>query len=237
MPLYSDAGSGRLHSAFSEVISYIWTYLVVFTSCRTFEWQRRILLMWPWQVYGWWHTIWRGTETWIRWSCSRTCYWSVHTSWAAVQTKRTSVMKKLMYVQECTSISHGVLFVSSIVYDRPSLAGITSGDNSFAATVTAPSRISKNIGNRLQYLQCMEALHARCNSSRSYQIHQRRSLQRSEWLWLEHVSARVAALFGLRCAFQEQLTWNANVAQSPMFEELRFGKKEDKVCSFISEFQ
>jgi len=44
--LYSDAGIGRLHSAFSEVISYCWTCLVVFTWYRTFEWQRRILLMW-----------------------------------------------------------------------------------------------------------------------------------------------------------------------------------------------
>jgi len=74
IPLHSDAGSDRLQSTFSEVISYCWICLIVFQSCRTFEWQRRILLMWPWPVYGWWRISWIGTKIWIRWRCSRTCY-------------------------------------------------------------------------------------------------------------------------------------------------------------------
>ena len=59
----------------------------------------------PWLVYGWRHIIWRGTATWFRWKCSHTCYWSVHTSWAAVQTKRTSVMKKLIHAEEYLMVS------------------------------------------------------------------------------------------------------------------------------------
>ena len=104
-------------------------------------------------------------------------------------------------VDACTRISHGVLAASSIVYDRNrttwkhsslSLVVRTSRQNSFTATTTVPTRISKNIGSRLPYLQCMETLHARINSSLSCQIHQRRILQRRrEWLWLEHVWARV----------------------------------------------
>jgi len=46
IPLSSDADSGRLHSAFNEVISYCWTCLVVFPPCHTFEWQRSFLVMW-----------------------------------------------------------------------------------------------------------------------------------------------------------------------------------------------
>jgi len=37
IPLHSDAGSDRLQSALSEVISYCRICLVVFLSCRTFE--------------------------------------------------------------------------------------------------------------------------------------------------------------------------------------------------------
>jgi len=53
-----------------------------------------------WLMYVWQHIIWRGTETWIRWRCSRTCCCTARISWAAVQTKRTSVMKTLMHVEE-----------------------------------------------------------------------------------------------------------------------------------------
>ena len=45
----------------------------------------------PWLVCGWWQIIWIRTETWTRWRCIRSCYWSVHTSLASVQTKRKSV--------------------------------------------------------------------------------------------------------------------------------------------------
>jgi len=43
--------------------------------------------------------------------------------------------------------------------------------NSVTATTGVSTQISKNIGSWLQYLQCMEVLHARSNSSFSCQIH------------------------------------------------------------------
>jgi len=73
-----------------------------------------------------------------------------------------------MHVQESLMMS---LAASSIAYDRSALVGRTSGHNSFTTTTAVPTPISKNIGSRLQYLQCMEALHARSNSSFSCQIH------------------------------------------------------------------
>ena len=105
IPLYSDAGCGPLRRAFSEVIfiaelvSLFLRHVARSINSRGYCWCG------PWLVYGWWHIKWRGTETWIRWICSRTCYLSVHTSWAAVHKKRTSVMKKLMNVQEFLVVS------------------------------------------------------------------------------------------------------------------------------------
>ena len=46
IPLCRDAGSDRLHSVFNDVVTYCSTCLIVFPSCSTFEWQRRILVMW-----------------------------------------------------------------------------------------------------------------------------------------------------------------------------------------------
>ena len=50
------------------------------------------------------------------------------------------------------------------------------------------TRISKNTGSLLQYLQCIEALHARSNSSFSRQIHQQRSLEEIMTLTCAYVS-------------------------------------------------
>jgi len=75
-------------------------------------------------------------------------------------------MKKLMHVQEFLMVSWF------------QLAGTTKGHYSFTATTAILTRISKNIGSRVQYLQCMEKLHARNKSSLTSQLHQRRSVPR-----------------------------------------------------------
>jgi len=54
-------------------------------------------------------------------------------------------------IDTCTRISQGVLAARSIVYDRSSLVGRTSGHNGFTAATAVPTRISKYVGNRLQY--------------------------------------------------------------------------------------
>jgi len=46
-------------------------------------------------------------------------------------------------IDACRRISHGVLAANSVVHDRSSLVGKTSGHNSFTASTAVPTRISK----------------------------------------------------------------------------------------------
>ena len=185
IPLYSDAGRSHLHTAFSEVISCCWTSLLFFfvkSHIRvTASDIADVALDWC-------------TDDDISYEEEQKHESGDNVAVPAIvsphQLSSSSDVEDIINeeVDACTRISHGLLSATSIVCNRSSLVGRTSGQNSFTATTAVLTRISKNIGSRVQYLQCMETHHARSKSSFTCQLHQRRSLKRRMTLTLACVS-------------------------------------------------
>jgi len=72
-------------------------------------------------------------------------------------------MKKRMHVEEYLMVSwlQALLFMTDHHWqEEPQETTV-----SLLPPLPAPTQISTNIGSRLRYLQCMEALHTRSNSS------------------------------------------------------------------------